>query len=122
MFTLFSWEIGLRGMLVLFAVSGAAVYMAGKLLVGAFGKHVALSDRLDAHKGYMVGADLQRLIGKKGTAYTVLRPVGKVFIDGQLYDASARNGIFIEQGTPVEVLDVESGTLKVGEIKRKMVV
>lgn len=45
--------------------------------------------------------DLPR-IGSKGTAYSVLRPAGKVEIDGKLYDALS-TGQFIEAGKEVVV-------------------
>ncbi len=54
----------------------------------------------------------QELTGKKGTAFTVLRPSGKVEIDGELYDAVADLG-YIEKGTPVVVVRQMAGQLYV---------
>ena len=44
--------------------------------------------------------NLTQLIGKEGTAATVLRPSGKVSIEGELYDGVSESG-FIEKGTPI---------------------
>ena len=55
------------------------------------------------------------LVGKIGTAYTVLRPSGKVMIDEQVYDAFTR-GDYVEKGESVEVLDNEGITLKVRKV------
>ena len=52
------------------------------------------------------------MIGKTGSAYTVLRPSGKVMIGDQLYDAFSR-GDFIEKGEAIVVIEREGITLKV---------
>lgn len=44
-------------------------------------------------------------VGDRGLATSVLRPAGKVEIDGQVYDASA-GGDFIEIGVPIEVVSI----------------
>lgn len=41
--------------------------------------------------------DLSSLVGKEGTAATVLRPSGKVSVDGVFYDGISESG-FIEKG------------------------
>ena len=46
---------------------------------------------------------LTELIGKEGSAATVLRPSGKVLIDGEMYDGVSESG-FIEKGTPIKVI------------------
>ena len=51
--------------------------------------------------------NLTQLIGKEGTAATVLRPSGKVSIEGELYDGVSESG-FIEKGTPIKVVRFES--------------
>jgi membrane-bound serine protease (ClpP class) len=52
------------------------------------------------------------LVGKKGTAHTVLRPSGKVMIDGDVYPAVAETG-FIARGTGIIVRREEQGQLYV---------
>lgn len=75
-------------------------------------KRIALTDTQESKEGYTVNASASALVGKKGTAYTVLRPSGKVMIDNQLYDAFTR-GEFIEKGEAIEVISSEGVTLKV---------
>ena len=67
-------------------------------------------------KKMAVNADLEKavsspnltlLIGIEGTAATVLRPSGKVSIEGELYDGVSESG-FIEKGTPIKVGRFES--------------
>lgn len=58
---------------------------------------------------------LTRLIGKEGMAATVLRPSGKVSIDGETYDAVSDSG-FIEKGTPVKVVKFENAQIYVVEL------
>ena len=56
--------------------------------------------------------NLTQLIGKEGTAATVLRPSGKVSIEGELYDGVSESG-FIEKGTPIKVVRFESAQVYV---------
>ena len=56
--------------------------------------------------------DYQTLVGQEGTALTVLRPSGKVHINGKSYDAVSEAG-FIEAGTPVVVQRYENAQLYV---------
>lgn len=95
----------LGGILVLFA--GGARLTKTRLF-----SRVALTTTQDTAEGYIVKPAPQSLKGKQGVAYTVLRPAGKVLIEGQIYDAYTR-GEFIEKGDPVEVLDDETTSLRV---------
>jgi membrane-bound serine protease (ClpP class) len=73
---------------------------------------IALTDTQDKSQGYTVNTLKDSMTGKKGTAYTVLRPGGKVMIGDQIYDAFTR-GDYIEKGEPIEVIGNEGITLKV---------
>lgn len=53
---------------------------------------------------------LTALVGRTGTAHTVLRPSGKVIIDGEVYSAMAETG-FISKGTEIIVRREEQGHL-----------
>jgi membrane-bound serine protease (ClpP class) len=75
-------------------------------------KRVALTDTQDSKQGYVSNPLAGSLRGKTGVAQTVLRPSGKVVIEGKLYDAYTR-GDFIEKGEPVEVISDEGSALKV---------
>jgi membrane-bound serine protease (ClpP class) len=52
------------------------------------------------------------VVGNVGVAATVLRPSGKVSVDGELYDAVSMKG-FIEKGEAVEVKRYENFQLYV---------
>ena len=66
-------------------------------------------------EGY-VGVDtaIKSQVGRRGVALSVLRPSGKVEIDGDVFDAVAERG-YVEQGRPVQVLRDEAGQLYVVE-------
>jgi len=57
---------------------------------------------------------LHSLVGSSGTAHTVLRPSGKVMIDGDVYAAVAETG-FIARGAAITVRREEQGQLYVVE-------
>lgn len=61
----------------------------------------------DLQEAQLPVASIPNLIRKKGIAATVLRPSGKVLIDGETYDAISESG-FIEKGTPVQVIRIEN--------------
>ena len=52
------------------------------------------------------------LVGKTGTATTILRPSGKVAVDGEWYDAVSESG-FLEKGTAVRVIRFENAQVYV---------
>lgn len=79
---------------------------------GAFQKF-ALETTQDMDKGYIGVDTAQRdLIGKEGIAKTILRPSGKVLIEGEIYDAVAENG-YIDSGEKIQVKSYASGQLYV---------
>jgi membrane-bound serine protease (ClpP class) len=100
---------GILGGVVLLFVGGA------RLSHTRFFKRIALVETQDPSEGYVVKPATESLKGKKGTAYTVLRPGGKVMIDGQLYDAYTR-GEYLEKGDSIEVLDDETTSLRVKKV------
>lgn len=70
-------------------------------------KKVALSSTLSTSKGYVSSVkDLSKYEGKEGVAVTVLRPVGKIKIEGTLIEATTE-GDFIQPGTTVTVVRIE---------------
>lgn len=54
-------------------------------------------------------------VGKEGVAHTVLRPSGKIMIEGHLFDAVSELG-FIEKGAAVKVVRFEHGQLYVNQV------
>jgi membrane-bound serine protease (ClpP class) len=73
---------------------------------------VALEDTQDSKQGYTANYRTESYIGKRGTAYTVLRPGGKVLIDDTIYDATTR-GDYVPQGTKIEVIDDRGSSFRV---------
>lgn len=59
---------------------------------------------------------LTNLIGKEGVAATVLRPSGKVWVDGELYDGVSDSG-FIEKDSPVKVVRFENAQIYVIDLR-----
>ena len=96
---------------------GILLFVLGSKLSGTrFYSRVALTDTQDSSKGYTSNVLVKEsLTGKSGVAQTVLRPSGKIIIDGKLYDAYTR-GDFIEKGQMVEVISDEGSALKVKQI------
>lgn len=85
------------------------IWLSNKIGTKGMMRKVALhKDLEDAHSS----PSLTSLIGKGGTAFTVLRPSGKVMIDNELYDGVSESG-FIEKGTKVEVVRFENAQVYV---------
>lgn len=97
---------GLLGGICLLFIGGA------KLADTKLFKRVALVDVQESKKGYTSSFIKEPMIGKRGVAYTVLRPSGKVMIEGQLYDAFTRSE-FIEKGQNIEVIGEDTTSLRV---------
>jgi membrane-bound serine protease (ClpP class) len=97
---------GTLGGMILLLVGGS------KLPETRFFKRIALTDTQNRSEGYVAYQFTESLLGRRGTAETVLRPSGKVLIDGKMYDAYTR-GDYIEKGQMVEVISEEGPSLKV---------
>ena len=113
-------EIG-KGLIIV--TSGIIVYAVLLLLFfkkltskGPIGR-LALQSVQDKEEGYIgVPTELQQYIGSTGVAATILRPAGKIVIDGNQFDAVALHG-YIEQGATVRVVKYENAQLYVVEDK-----
>ena len=97
---------GTLGGMVMLLVGGS------KLPDTRFFKNIALTDTQNRSEGWVSFPVSESVLGKKGTAETVLRPSGKVLIDGKMYDAYTR-GDYIQKGQAVEVISEEGSSLKV---------
>ena len=75
-------------------------------------RRMVLTETQDKEQGYTSNFNEELMVGKTGTAFTVLRPSGKVLIAGKLYDAFSR-GEYIEKEAVIEVIGIESSTLRV---------
>jgi membrane-bound serine protease (ClpP class) len=109
---------------ILMAGGAALGGLTGGLLLLLFGgarlanskgfQKITLADTHESAKGYTVNP-LPNMVGKRGTAITVLRPGGKIMIDQEVYDAFSR-GDYIEKGEAVEVISMEGVTLRVKQV------
>lgn len=106
---LFTTSIALGAAVVLMFIGGARLTQSNVF------KKVALMDQMTKDLGFTSNFKKENFTGKQGIAYTVLRPSGKILIDGELYDAFTR-GNYIEKDTEVEVISDEGTSLKVKAI------
>jgi membrane-bound serine protease (ClpP class) len=100
---------GLMGSLLLLIFAGS------KLLDSKAFQRLALNDAQNSSEGFTVNANSQSMLHKKGIAHTVLRPSGKIMLEGEVLDAFTR-GEFIEKGEEVEVIGTEGVTLRVKRV------
>ena len=75
-------------------------------------QRISLQETEKRSEGYTSNFKQESYIGKRGIAYTVLRPSGKVTIDEEIFDAYTR-GDYINKGDPVIVIGEEGTSLKV---------
>ncbi|WP_438830177.1 NfeD family protein [Ancylomarina longa] len=104
-------------LLVVFSILTAllgSIYLTKKLFAAnSFLGHLALNSVQNSKEGF-VGVDMtaKTMIGKTGTAMSVLRPSGKVIIEDHIYDAKSEDG-YIDKDTVVEVIRFETGQVYV---------
>lgn len=97
---------GLLGSLAILFIGGV------RLTNSKIFTRVALTNTMSKSEGYTSNFKKESLVGKKGSTYTVLRPSGKVMIDGELYDAYTR-GDYIGKDQSIVVVSDEGTSLKV---------
>ena len=90
------------------------IFLDKKLPDNPVWRKISLSLSLSSQEGYLSSAeDLSPYEGKQGIAKTVLRPAGKVEIEGKVLDAVTQ-GDFIRPGESVVVIKAESNRVVVG--------
>ena len=81
-----------------------------------FAPKLALVTEQKATEGYTVSLpEFDSLVGKEGTAETILRPSGKVRVENDIYDAVAQIS-YIEKGEKVKVVEHENSNLVVTKV------
>ncbi|MCX7985538.1 MAG: nodulation protein NfeD [Bacteroidales bacterium] len=93
-----------------------SIYLSSKI-IGSRQFRLALQAEQKKTEGY-VGVDvdvLSALVGKTGKSVSILRPAGKIEIDGNVYDAISESG-FIDSGAAVKVVKTLAGQLYVVKI------
>ncbi len=91
----------------------ASLYLSKKALTSHAFSWVVLNSSEKKEEGFIgVDSTQKELIGKIGTAFTDLRPSGKVEIEEEIYDAKSEIG-FIEKDQKIKVIDYRSGQVYV---------
>ena len=107
-----------RLMIVLVALAVSlplSIWLGKKLFESTLFGGLALNTSEEKSDGYTVASARElSLIGKEGTAATILRPAGKIVVDGKSYDAVAQIG-YIEAGEVVSIVDYVNGSLVVNK-------
>lgn len=92
---------------------GLIIYISSKIGTKGIFRKIALETTMDNKSGYIgVSMTQLNLVNKIGVASTVLRPSGKVSVEGVVYDAVSDEG-FIEKGSNVRVTKYETGQIHV---------
>jgi len=106
------------GVVVLSSLVGliASIWTASKVLNTTTFASLVLGADQKTDEGYLgVDSAQKTLVGKSGEAYTVLRPSGRVLIEGNIYDAKSEFG-YINKGDKIKVLRYETGQVYVMKI------
>lgn len=94
-----------------------SLWLGKKLILAEtrFGS-LALRTELESDKGF-TSQDMrnERYVGKEGVAQTILRPAGKVNIDGEILDATIEHG-FANPGDKITVTKFENAQLFVRKV------
>lgn len=115
-------ELFIKYMFLVIAACFAGFFLSlwlGKKVISADTRYgsLALKTKMDTNEGYVAqDMNLTHYIGKQGIASTLLRPVGKVEIDGDILDATSEVG-FIEKDEPIEVTRFENAQLFVKKVQ-----
>ncbi len=95
----------------------SSFYIAQKTLTSRFLGHLALQTEQTSNTGYTAAnLSLKEFTGKEGIAATILRPSGKIIIDGEYYDATIETG-FAEKNDKVVVTRYENMQLFVRKLQ-----
>ncbi len=79
----------------------------GRLLKSKLFGKLILQDAMTSEQGYVSNAEASLLnVGSLATAYTDLRPSGKIILDGKVFTAMAESH-FISKGTQVKIISVD---------------
>jgi len=101
----------------MFAAVTLSIIFSQRLVKTNLFSTIALNKTQEIDEGYLgVKRENLNLVGKQGLAFTVLRPGGKVEIDGEIYDAKAITG-YIDKGKSIKVVKYEMAQLYVVELK-----
>ena len=90
-----------------------SIYLSKKLFTSQLFPNLALNTVQEREKGFVgVDSKFADIIGKTGVASTILRPAGKIEVEGEIFDAKCEVG-YINKGEKVKVIRYETGQLYV---------
>ena len=93
-----------------------SIWVSGKILTTGPLSWLALNTTQQKSDGFTSAPDeILDLTGRVGVAYSILRPSGKVMIDGRVYDAMAETS-YISMGSAVKVVRQEAMQIYVKQI------
>ncbi len=104
--------------IALFAGFMLSLFLSKQMFTAQHGpfSRLSLNEVQEKEQGFIgVDTSMKSLKGKTGTAYTVLRPSGKVQIDGRIYDAVSNVGM-IDRGSTIVVVKDEAAQLYVEKV------
>ena len=96
---------------------GLCLWISSKFYTATiFGNRLSLTATQQTDDGFVaVSPNLKQFVGQKAKAMTVLRPSGKITIEGRIFDAKSVYG-FIDKDVDVEITGCEAGQLFVKPI------
>lgn len=95
----------------------SALFLLGKGIQTSYlSKRLTVQSVQSKEEGYVVGRahELNTMKNKEGRTISMLRPMGKVEIDGKSYHARCEQG-YLESGTPIRVDAINGTTLLVSK-------
>ncbi|RLD47394.1 MAG: nodulation protein NfeD [Bacteroidetes bacterium] len=98
---------------VMIAVMGSIVltFFAVKHVFYSSKYGMSLANEMKSAKGFTsTEKDLSIMINKEGAAATILRPSGRVYVDGVKYDAICKQS-YIDKGAEIRIIDFVNGQL-----------
>ena len=110
------------GALLFALLGGFALLLTGMLRLpqSPLLRHIALLDTMDVQSGYRVHStkeDFRKsVLNKEGVAYTILRPSGKVLVEGKIYEATSHRGEYIAKDTPIRIVSEEGRELRIEKV------
>lgn len=96
-----------------FSAIFGSIWASGKIFTSGPFSWLALNRTQQKSEGFTSAPEeILNMAGREGEAFTMLRPSGKVMIDGKVYDAMAETS-WISKGSPVVVVRQEAMQLYV---------
>jgi len=88
-----------------------SMYLGKKVLTTTTFGHIALDTTQQASKGFTSSdTAYKKMVGQQGVAKTILRPAGKVVIDGDVFDATAEVA-YIDKDEKIKVTGYQTSQL-----------